>query len=112
VEVSLSFLITVEKIGERHFESGWVCVIDQKTGIAGFGSSGRFELSEKIMIMIYDGMELAQVMDALTGEIDVRNGAGAMGILTNGLLNRAEAYGRIQKLTPRFRDSFRLCTSH
>lgn len=46
----------IEKIGNRHFESGWVCVIDGKTGVAGFGSSGRFELSEKIMEMIYGGI--------------------------------------------------------
>lgn len=66
--------------------------MDVKTGRIGFGTSGRFELSGKIMREINGGKELAQVMDELTGEKDVRSGAGAMGILTNGLLNRAEAY--------------------
>jgi non-canonical (house-cleaning) NTP pyrophosphatase len=44
-------------------------------------------------------MELAEVMDKLTGETDIRSGAGAMGCLTNGLLNRAEAYGLRLRLT-------------
>lgn len=83
----------VEKIGDRWFECGWMCVIQRSTGRVGWGSSARFEMSKKIMDRILiDRMELADVMDLLTGETDVRSNLGAMGILTNGHLGRAEAY--------------------
>lgn len=83
----------VEKIGERWFECGWMCVVERSTGRVGWGSSARFEMSQKIMKkIIEDKMELAEVMDELTGQTDVRSNLGAMGILTNGHLGRAEAY--------------------
>lgn len=83
----------VEKIGDRYFECGWMCVVERSTGRVGWGSSARFEMSSKIMRKLIDEKkELAQVMDELTGETDVRSNLGAMGILTAGHLGRAEAY--------------------
>lgn len=83
----------VEKIGDKWFECGWMCVVERSTGRVGWGSSARFEMSQKIMRKIIDEKkELAEVMDELTGETDVRSHAGAMGILTNGHLGRAAAY--------------------
>ncbi|KAJ3092627.1 hypothetical protein HK102_005119 [Quaeritorhiza haematococci] len=59
----------------------------------GLGTSGRFELSSKIMARLLTGKEeLADVIDDLSGQTDVRSNAGAMGILTAGILNRDEAY--------------------
>lgn len=83
----------VEKIGDRWFECGWMCVIERSTGRVGWGSSARFEMSQKIMRkIIEEKKELAEVMDELTGETDVRSNLGAMGILTAGHLGRADAY--------------------
>jgi inosine/xanthosine triphosphatase len=83
----------VEQIGDRWFECGWMCVVERATGRVGWGSSARFEMSQKIMRKIIDEKkELAEIMDELTGETDVRSHAGAMGILTNGHLGRADAY--------------------
>ena len=51
-------------------------------GKTGWGSSGRFELSPKIMHRLLGGHEeLAEVMDDLSGQTDVRSGEGAMGRL-------------------------------
>ncbi|CCD15675.1 unnamed protein product [Trypanosoma congolense IL3000] len=84
----------LEKIGEKWFECGWMYVVERSSGRCGIGSTGRYEMSQKLMRMILDeGKELAEVMDELTGEADVRSGQGAMGILTAGNLGRAEAYG-------------------
>lgn len=59
----------------------------------GIGSSARFEMSGVIMRMIIEeGKELADVMDQLTGQSDVRSNLGAMGVLTAGHLGRAAAY--------------------
>ncbi|KAF8293616.1 hypothetical protein TcBrA4_0075370 [Trypanosoma cruzi] len=93
----------LEKISDRWFECGWMYVIERSTGRCGIGSSARFEMSQKLMSKILDeGKELAEVMDEMTGETDVRSGQGAMGVLTAGYLNRAESYshGLIFALAP------------
>ncbi|KPI87384.1 hypothetical protein ABL78_3518 [Leptomonas seymouri] len=93
----------LELIGGRWFECGWMSVVERKNGKCGIGSSARFEMSETLMSPILnEGKELADVMDELTGEKDVRSGLGAMGILTAGYLGRAAAYehGLIFALAP------------
>ena len=81
----------VNKIGDRWFESGWICIIS-RDGEIGWGSSGRYEMSRKIMKRLLNGEELASVIDDLSGQSDVRSSQGAMGILTNGQLPRALSY--------------------
>ncbi|KAJ3032096.1 hypothetical protein HDV00_007983 [Rhizophlyctis rosea] len=76
----------------RYFETGWIAIVQRSTGKVGLGSSGRFELSPKIASRLVGGEELATVIDDLSGQTDVRSNAGAMGILTNGHVNRDVAY--------------------
>jgi len=45
----------------------------------GVGTSARYELAPAIVARLRAGEELAEVMDALTGQTDVRSQAGAMG---------------------------------
>ncbi|KAI8612246.1 Non-canonical purine NTP phosphatase/PRRC1 [Chytriomyces sp. MP71] len=80
-----------QKIGERWFEAGWTVVVD-RNGTVGIGSSARYELSLKIMGHLLSGVELADVIDEISGETDVRSKGGAMGILTSGVLNRDSCY--------------------
>ncbi|KAJ3231097.1 hypothetical protein HDU81_004038 [Chytriomyces hyalinus] len=80
-----------QKIGDKYFEGGWTVVVD-RNGVIGVGSSARYELSAKIMDKLLQGIELATVIDDISGETDVRSKGGAMGILTNGLLNRDTCY--------------------
>jgi non-canonical (house-cleaning) NTP pyrophosphatase len=62
-------------------------------GKMGYGSSARYELSDKIMKgILEEGLELSEMIDSLSGQIDVRSKAGAMGILTQGVLNRDYCY--------------------
>ncbi|CAJ1031521.1 Protein of unknown function DUF84, putative [Leishmania lindenbergi] len=98
----------IEDIAGRWFECGWMAIVERKTGKCGIGSSARFEMSETIMRPILnEGKELAEVMDNLTGEQDVRSGLGAMGVLTAGHLGRAAAYehGLVFALAPFLSDS-------
>lgn len=97
----------VEAIGDRWFESGWMAVIERSTGRLGIGSSARYEMSATLMKPLQQGKELADVIDELTGEKDVRSGLGAMGVLTGGHLGRAEAYthGMIFALAPFLSDA-------
>ncbi|KAG8344789.1 hypothetical protein TRVL_04378 [Trypanosoma vivax] len=98
----------LEEISGKWFECGWMHVVERSTGRSGLGSSARFEMSNKLMQKILvEGKELATVIDELSGQTDVRSGQGAMGILTNSYLGRAEAYshGLIFALAPFLSDS-------
>eukprot|EP01086_Lenisia_limosa_P000650 TRINITY_DN11151_c0_g1_i1.p1 TRINITY_DN11151_c0_g1~~TRINITY_DN11151_c0_g1_i1.p1 ORF type:complete len:197 (-),score=37.81 TRINITY_DN11151_c0_g1_i1:67-657(-) len=96
----------IHKIGSKWFESGWIVVLSRE-GTLGFGSSARFQLSQKIVDELMTGKELAEVMDEMTGETDIRSGLGAMGIVTNGCLGRKECYthGVIFALAPFLSDA-------
>ena len=82
----------LEQIGPRWFEAGWVCVVRKADGATGFGSCGRYEVAGAIVRRLQGGEELCEVMDDLSGTADVRSGLGMMGVVTNGLLPRAECY--------------------
>jgi non-canonical (house-cleaning) NTP pyrophosphatase len=62
-----------------------ICVVDRE-GRLGWGSSARFELSAKLVAMLKEGKELADVIDEVSGQSDVRSNEGAMGVVTNGNL--------------------------
>lgn len=81
----------VHKIGKHWFECGWIAVID-KNGNLGLGSSARYQVSKKIAKLIYGGQELGQIVDNLTGQKDVKDREGAMGVVTSGHLPRDIAY--------------------
>ena len=49
-------------------------------------------LSPATSAMIRDGVELGVAMDRLVGAHDTKRGAGAVGILTGGLVDRQRAY--------------------
>lgn len=71
--------------------SGWVAIVDRK-GRLGLGSAGRIQLPPVLAEAILRGQELGPAMDQLSGLIDTRRGPGAVGILTNALVKREEAF--------------------
>jgi len=75
------------------FLSGWVVVID-RNGRIGMGSGGRILLPEKIAAEVRKGRELGPVMDEFTGGHNTKQKEGAVGILTNGLVMRKDAFER------------------
>lgn len=80
---------TVEIEGQM-FSTAWVVIVDQ-AGKRGLGSSGRFLLPERVAQAIRQGGELGPLMDHFTGEQNTKHKQGAVGILTNGLINRTAA---------------------
>jgi inosine/xanthosine triphosphatase len=72
--------------------SGWVAVVDRQ-GSCGLGSAGRLVLPPPLADAISQGEELGPAMDRLAGLTDTRRGPGAVGILTNELVRRDEAFG-------------------
>jgi inosine/xanthosine triphosphatase len=69
----------------------WAVVVD-RAGKSGIGGSLAMPLPPRVARMIRDGTELGHAMDALVGERNTKQGAGAVGILTAGLVDRQRAY--------------------
>ncbi|MGH7619982.1 MAG: inosine/xanthosine triphosphatase [Gemmatimonadaceae bacterium] len=69
----------------------WAAIVDAR-GRTGVGGSLAMTLPPRVAEMIRGGTELGHAMDALVGEHDTKRGAGAVGILTQGLVDRQRAY--------------------
>ena len=81
----------VTMIGGALFECAW-CVVVDKSGKKGVGGGLYFELPKKIADKIMAGGELGPIMNELTGEDNVKEKSGAIGIFTKGKLDRKTAY--------------------
>jgi inosine/xanthosine triphosphatase len=60
----------------------------------GVGSSAGILLPEPVAAEVLAGEDLASVIDRWAAEHDVRSRQGAFGVLTAGLVNRADAYAQ------------------
>ena len=70
----------------------WAAVVDA-SGREGIGGSLAMPLPEQVARLIReDGLELGVAMDRLTGEHNVKQRQGAVGVLTAGLVDRQAAY--------------------
>ena len=49
-------------------------------------------LPDRVAALVRDGVELGHAMDRVTGEHNTKQNAGAVGILTAGLVDRQRAY--------------------
>lgn len=56
------------------------------------GGSLAMPLPPAVAALIRQGMELGHAMDAVTGAHNTKHGAGAVGILTSGMIDRQQAY--------------------
>lgn len=73
------------------FLSAWAVVVNGSATDAteiGLGSSGRLLLPKSIAEQIRNGEELGPLMDQVTNQQNTKQRQGAVGILTNGTLNR------------------------
>lgn len=69
----------------------WAAVVDRE-GRVGIGGSLAMMLPARVATLVRDGVELGHAMDLMTGAHDTKHGAGAVGILTAGLVDRQRAY--------------------
>jgi inosine/xanthosine triphosphatase len=69
----------------------WAAVVG-RDGREGIGGSLAMRLPDRVAQLVRGGVELGHAMDALTGEHNVKQGVGAVGILTAGLVTRQQAY--------------------
>jgi len=69
----------------------WCAVLD-RFGRVGVGGSLNFLLPERVARDLRVGHELGDVMDRLTGAHNTKQSMGAIGILSDGLMDRQQAY--------------------
>ena len=69
----------------------WAAVVS-RDGSHGVGGSLAMPLPDSVATLIRGGIELGHAMDQLTGQTKTKHGAGAVGILTQGLVDRQQAY--------------------
>jgi inosine/xanthosine triphosphatase len=68
------------------------CVVVHRDGREGVGGSLAMPLPDAVAAMIRDGEELGHAMDALVKQRGTKHGAGAVGVLTDGRIDRQGAY--------------------
>jgi inosine/xanthosine triphosphatase len=69
----------------------WAAVV-ARDGRSGVGGSLAMPLPDAVARLVRVGTELGHAMDAVSGGRDTKHGAGAVGILTAGLIDRQRAY--------------------
>lgn len=79
------------------FLCNWGCLVEKgEPPIIGGGA--RILLPKQIAIRLLNGEELGPVMDDYAKQENVRKNEGAVGIFTNGMINRAEMFSHVTKL--------------
>jgi len=72
----------------------WAVVV-ARDDVAHVGGSLSMPLPDAVAALIRNGLELGHAIDQLVGTTNIKHGAGAVGILTEGLVNRQQAYETI-----------------
>lgn len=67
-------------------------VVATRAGASYVGGSLSMPLPDAVASLIRDGVELGHAIDQLIGTENIKHGAGAVGILTEGLVSRQQAY--------------------
>ncbi len=73
------------------FASAW-CVVVDRTGKAGYASTGHFQLPPRVADLVRGGMELGYADDAVFGRVNSKQQLGSIGLLTGGKFTRAQFY--------------------
>ena len=82
----------VGEMGGALYCCAWCAVVD-RAGRTGLASTGRCELPPRVAALILrDGMELGEANDLVFGRVNSKHGEGAVGILTDGRIDRAAFY--------------------
>jgi len=81
----------VEELGDDLVAYAWIVVVD-KEGKLGKSKTSTFFLPNAIGQLIKEGMELGAADDQVFKRENSKQGNGAVGILTNGIVNRKEYY--------------------
>lgn len=96
-EIGIGLEGGVDRIGDKLFICNWGALVleDGTTYIAG---GARFPLPSEIKEELEAGEELGPIMDRYSNRNNVRHHEGAIGIFTNGKINRSEMFLHVMQL--------------
>lgn len=77
--------------GSRLYSRAWIAIMN-KEGFLAESSTASFYLPIAIAQYVEEGMELGDACDKFFQSVNSKQGIGAIGHLTNGIINRAEYY--------------------
>ena len=85
-------LDVIEEAGQRRvFLESWAYASNGARGF--FGRSGSIEVAEVIVEQVVDrGVELSVAIDRFAGEVGIRDGQGAWGVLSGNLISRQDSF--------------------
>ncbi len=81
----------VEEMGENLVAYAWIVILDDQNRM-GKSKTATFFLPKSLSDLIKGGMELGAADDKVFDRQNSKEGSGAVGILTNGQVNRKEYY--------------------
>jgi inosine/xanthosine triphosphatase len=88
----------VFEFGDEMWSTVWISVIDAKTQQIFSANGARFCLPNWLAEKIREGEDMGPVMMKMVGRPDVNKQEGMIGVITGGVVTRAEEYGSIAKL--------------
>ena len=80
----------IQTIGDEMEAFAWVVILDEK--MEGKAQTSTFQLPPKIVELIHQGIELGHADDLVFRRNNSKQGNGAVGILTNNVIDRVEYY--------------------
>lgn len=87
----------VEETSFGLFLCNWGALVE-KNGVPFIAGGARIKLPEDVAARLRAGEELGPVMDDFAGKENVRKNEGAVGIFTNGQINRSDMFAHVMKL--------------
>lgn len=81
----------IEIISDAYFVSAWMCVLGKNDQV-GYGRTGAFALPAEVSERIKSGEELGQACDFVFSRSGSGHQGGAVGILTDEKISRADFY--------------------
>lgn len=75
----------------------WCCVMT-RSGVTSVSGGSHFVLPKKLAQAIREGREMADVLDEVSGQKDVRSKQGVIGFLTKNLIDRRTEYAHLVRL--------------
>ncbi len=77
--------------GDKYFNRAWIIVSD-KDGFIGESSTANFYLPKEIIKHIQNGLELGDAGDKFFGTLNIKQGKGVIGKITDGAIDRTDFY--------------------
>jgi len=96
-EMSFGLEGGVKELNGQLFVCNWG-VLHTKNGQQFIAGGAQIPLPEEVAAAIRKGEELGPVMDAYTKQVGIRHKEGAVGVFTNGIVNRGDMFEHIVKL--------------